>query len=138
MDSVSRKSHGPSPASQTSLYVLALSELKLRAILRDDDWERGGGSGRTVSEANGNERGAVACMCTAGDLGKVRGGSEQDKAREEGTAPSAPARASAHRRRVLVSLDPCVVLYLSLELIDVCCFVCVIRWYVQSSSVVSS
>ena len=64
-------------------------------------------------------------MCTAGDLGKVRGGSEQGKAREEGTAPSAPARASAHKRRVFVFLDyTCVVPYFSLELIDVL-FLCV-------------
>ena len=63
-------------------------------------------------------------MCTAGDLGKVRGGSEQDKAREEGTAPSAPARAPAHKRRVLVFLDSCVVTYFSLVLIDVLLFLC--------------
>ena len=63
------------------------------------------GSGKTASEANGNNRGAAEYMCTAGDLGKVRGGSEQDKARKEGTAPSAPARASAHERRVFVPLD---------------------------------
>ena len=51
---------------------------------------------------------------------KVRGGSEQDRAREEGTAPSVPARASAHKRRVFVSLDFCCVIpYYSLELINV-------------------
>ena len=99
--------------------------MQLRAILRDDDWERGDGSGRTASRANGNGLGAAACMCTTGVLGKVRGGSEQDRAREEGTAPSAPARASAHKRRVFVSLDStCVVPYPSLELIDVF-FLCV-------------
>ena len=57
-------------------------------------------------------------------LGKARGGSEQDRTREEGTAPSAPARASAHKRRVFVSLDSCIVPYFSLELIDVL-FLCV-------------
>ena len=41
-------------------------------------------------------------------------GGEQDKAREEGTAPSAPTRASAHIRRLFVSLDFCVVPYFSL------------------------
>ena len=85
----------------------------------------GNGSGRTASKGNGNERGAAACMCTAGVLGKVSGGSEQDRAREEGTAPSAPAGASAHKRRVFVSLySCCVVPYYSLELIDVL-FLCV-------------
>ena len=38
-------------------------------------------------------------------------GSEQDKAREEGTASSAPARASAHNRRVFASLHSCVAPY---------------------------
>ena len=95
-------------------------ELQLRAILRDDDWERGDGSGRTASKANGNERGAAACMCTAGNLEKVMRGSEQDKARGKKTAPSAPARDSAHQRRVFVSLNySCVDPYFSLELIDV-------------------
>ena len=87
--------------------------------------ERGDGSGRTASKANGNDRGAAACMCTAGVLRKVKGRSEQNRARKEGTAPSAPARASAHKRRVFVSLDFCVVVpYYSLELIDVL-FLCV-------------
>ena len=64
-------------------------------------------------------------MCTAEGLRKVGGGSEQDRAREEGTVPSAPARASAHKRRVFVSLDFCwLVPYYSLELIDVL-FLCV-------------
>ena len=41
-------------------------------------------------------------MCIAGDLGKLRGGSEQDNAREERVVQtSAPARASARSRRVL-------------------------------------
>ena len=79
----------------------------------------GGGSGRTAIKANGNKRGAATCMCTAGVLGKVSGGSEQDRTREEGTAPSAPARVSVHKRRVFVSLDFCVC----------------IRWYVQFSIV---
>ena len=96
--------------------------LQLRAILRDDDWERGDGSGQTDSNNNGNERGAVACMCRAGLWGKVRRGIEQDRATEEGTAPSAPARASAHSRRVLDST--CVAPYLSRELTAVL-FVCV-------------
>ena len=134
MDSARQKSHRPSPASQPSLFLRAcieraisglIFELQLRAILRDDDWERRDGCGRTTREANGNEREPAACMCTAGDLGKVRGGSEQGKAREEGTAPSAPGRASAHKRRVFVSLDFCVVTYFSLEeLIDVLSFLC--------------
>ena len=83
------------------------------------------GGGRTASKANGNERGAAICMCTAGVSGKVRGGSEQDRTREKGTAPSAPARASAHKRHVFFSLDfCCVVPCYSLELIDVL-FLCV-------------
>ena len=45
------------------------------------------------------------------DLEKVREGSEQEKKKEEGTALSAPARASVHQRRVFVFLDStCVVL----------------------------
>ena len=96
---------------------------------------RGDGSGRTASEANGNERGAAASMCTAGILRKVSRGSEQDTAREEGTAPSAPARASAHKRRVFVSLDYiCDVPYFSLELIDVL-FLCAFQVVRTDSSV---
>ena len=101
--------------------------------MRDDDWERGDGRGRTASEASGHER-AAACMCTAGNVGKVRGGSERNKSREEGTAPSAPAQASAHKTRVIVPLDFCVVSYFSLELIDVLLFLCayqVVRTKVQ-------
>ena len=70
-------------------------------------------------------------MCTAGDLETVRGGSDHDNAREEGTAPSAPAQASVHKGRVFVSLGSCVVPCFSLVLIDVLLFLC-IRWYVQS------
>ena len=82
-------------------------------------------------------------MCTAGDLGKVRGGSEQDKEREERTAPSGPARASAlNKRRVFISLDfCCVVPYYSLELIGVLFFCVCIRYQVVRTgqySVVSS
>ena len=79
-------------------------------------------------------------MCTAGVLGKVRGGSEQDRTSEEGTAPSAPARVSAHKRRSFISLVfCCVVPYYSLELIDVL-FLCVyqvvrtVQYSVVSSS----
>ena len=93
-------------------------------MLRNDDWERGDGSGRTARGANGNERGAAACMCTAGDLGEVRGRSEQDNVREEGTAPSAQASASAHKKRVFVFLDSCV-RDSSLELIYVLFVACV-------------
>ena len=57
-------------------------------------------------------------MCTAVVLRKVRGGSEQDRARKEGTAPSAPSRASAHKRRVIGSLDFCVS-FLFLSRVDV-------------------
>ena len=52
------------------------------------------------------------------ELGNVRGVSEPDKATEEGTAPSEPARASAHERRAFVSLDFCVVPYCSLDRVD--------------------
>ena len=45
--------------------------------------QRGDCCGRTAGEANGNERGGAECMCIAGDLGKVRRGIEQDRAREE-------------------------------------------------------
>ena len=39
---------------------------------------------------------------TARDLDKVRGGSEQDREREGGGTPSAPARVAAHIRRVSI------------------------------------
>ena len=79
-------------------------------------------------------------MCSAGDLDKVKGGSGQDRARDEGTAPSARARASAHKRRVFVFLGFCVVPYFSSELLDFgVVLVCAsIWWYVQIGRVVNS
>ena len=56
--------------------------------------------------------------------GEDRGGSERNKSREKGTAPSVPAQASAHKTHVIVPLDFCFVPYFSLELIDVLLFLC--------------
>ena len=64
-------------------------------------------------------------MCTAGDLGKVWRGSEQDRVREERVILAAPARASARNRRVFVSLDFCILSCFSPEFSSLmCCFFC--------------
>ena len=70
-------------------------------------------------------------------LDKVKGGSGQDRARKEGTSPSAPARASAHKRRVFVSLDY-VLFHISVQSRSMCCFSVRIWLYVQIGRVVSS
>ena len=72
------------------------------------------------------------------EFGEGQGRKRAGQNKEEETAPSAPARASAHKRRVFVSLDSCVVPYFSLELVDVLLLSVCIRWRVQFSSVVSS
>ena len=72
-------------------------------------------------------------MCTAGDLGKVRGGGEQDRSKEGWRGPPHPRQREPrltkrknkkNKRRAFVSLNSCVVPYISLELIDVL-FLCV-------------
>ena len=58
-------------------------------------------------------------------FGEGEGRKRAGQSKEEETAPSAPARASAHKRRVFVSLDYCVVPYSSLELVHVLLCLCV-------------
>ena len=140
---MSQKSHGPSPASQTSSYVLALSErflglifeLQLRAILRDDAWERGDGSGRTASKANGNERGAATCMCTAGVWG--RSGEEASRTEQSRRETPLPRQHEPPLTKGAYSFLLILVVLFHTTLQGFFCvvFVLCIRWYVQFSIV---
>ena len=66
------------------------------------------------AKQNGNERGGAACA-QQGIWGRSgEEASRTDQARRGSSSP-APARASAHNRRVFVSLDFCIASYFSPE-----------------------
>ena len=142
MGTVIHKSHGPPPASQTSLYVFGLSE-RFRGRFLSCRYEEFsatmiGKGGMAVEGQPAKLMGmswSSSMHVHSRGLGNFRGGSEQDKPREEEIAPSAPARVSAHKRRVFASLEFRVVPYFSLELIDMFLFLCayhVVRTVQQS------